>query len=341
MRAFEILNEMIIRARAQGGETVIAHRDSIWIVNPYHPGSEEQEAALVSDISARTGLEGESLNDLIENTRSMRPDVLVGHIYGGVLELDSVGSMRANPESSLLIKKVVKQLGLGGVIRNHLNDEGDDEDNKEEVTANAILGRIPNVVYHGTNTNYIYDILKVGLAPNDNRNWSEVGKFRDKIFLTANFSEAMFHANRQASHQKSSPVVVATRIPDRNRIVADFDIVDQLYGHGDLADSQGYTGSANFGTSHSQKVQKYSPKTNFTREVGTFAYRGRIPSINFTGVYLATGEKGTMMTDQNKSPIFKRADVMNALEMLSEYDFYDPDFDPSASEDDWDEQDTY
>lgn len=327
MRAHEILNEMVIRHHEQGGEWVIAFQDSIWITKA------QIEPEVAEEIAARTGMQPEESIYDFNTWAEERPDILTGHLHGGMLEVDGVTSMKLHPQSSILVKKVVKALGLGGALVNRSDYDG--EEYQDEVTPGEMLGRIPDIVYHGTNARFIYKILRVGIAPNTNANWEEIGSFNDRVFFASNFREAVFQANRQAEKHKSAPIVIATRIPDRTKITLDFDVAASLYGPGSGKLEPAYAKKAY--ASSAAAVQAASPKMDFTREIGTFAYKGRVPSSMFVAFYVP-GSSG-MMTNENIVEIKSRQEMFDAMDMIEDFGYFDPSFDPDedGDEDDWDQ----
>lgn len=281
MRLHQLLNEMIVRYRRKRGADlwVIAHRENIWVVDSQ--GDEPEE--VLTDIRERTGLTGETAEQMIEDAREERPDILIGNLYMGTLRIDNWVSIAQHPTASPLVAKVIRQLGLKAVVSRTPTPDRDDEDIR--YAAKKVTGELPEVFYHGTNMKYLLPILRKGLMPTANHNWAAMGvtNFRDKIFLTASFTDAREHAAGQARRLDSVPLVIATRIPDPSKITMDYDVANTFYGHayGD-ADKQGYSRSRNYGTNpNTAEIQKYNAGTDFTRQIGIIAYQGRIPASFF------------------------------------------------------------
>lgn len=335
MRAFEILNEMVLRTeRTEDNENVIAHRDSIWLVP-----DEDIPADVSEDIAARTGLEpSDTYANFQEQGYDGRPDVIFGVIDGETLYLTNRDDAGHNPVTSLLIKKVVHQLGLRKVETNYV----DGEEEVDEITYKGeMLGRIPDVVYHGTASRYIGAILRQGIGPNSNANWPKVGKFHDRVFLTARKGYAKFHANR-ALESGGIPIIVATRLPDRNLIDLDFDVAGTYYGSDHArTQSAGYSSSmkttGHYAHAHTttQEIIKRNAGTDYTRESGVFAYKGRIPASFIQFYVVPGGADGEKYIDDHAVRVAP-ADILKALDMIEEYGFYDPDYEPEEQEDDED-----
>lgn len=341
MRYAELLNEMLFRHREEGGNLVIAHRDSIWLLAGF---PDEPDEDVLTDIARHTGLGADAssynLDSFVDEIRDERPDILLGHLNGDTLSVETP-TFALNPRSSLLIKKVAHALGVSRVEASEPEDDGDSVEVKH--ARSELVGRIPDVVYHGTNAGALRRLLRVGISPTHGEgNWSEVGKFVDRVFLTARFGEAAFHANRQARRHHTVPVIVATHLPDRSRIALDYDIGTNLYGAERISQERGYraardklpTMSRDWAERRAQRIQTFSPKTDFTREMGTFAYRGRIPASQFVGIYLPAGGEGAVVSGDpdNNLLITDRAELLRAISMIEDFGFYDPDYRPDEDE---------
>lgn len=335
MRAFEILNEMVVRTpRIDDNENLIAHRDSIWLVP-----SEDIDPEVMADIAERTGLTAaNTFYSLEEEGRDSRPDILFGYLDDDSLHIMANDDTGLNPITSLLIKKVVKQLGLRSVDQNQMDGDGSEYD--ETTYRHEMQGRIPDIVFHGTNSRFMNEIRSKGLGPNENANWARVGKFYDRVFFASRQQYAQFHANRTAE-KGGVPIIIATRLPDRNLIVPDFDVAGTYYGaEHKRTGAAGYTGTMK-GSGHYahsgesiKMINKHSPKTDFTRESGVFAYRGRVPASFFEYMIVpgnSDGEDGARL-DQHAVRVAPE-DFAKAMDMIEIYGFYDPHYQ------DWDDDD--
>lgn len=312
------LTEMIVRHRSAGGSLVVAHRGSIWVLD-----RDEDESEALEDIATRTGLKADSVDDLHE-LADERPDVLVADIWKDELFL-GYSRFGQNPETSLLFKKVVQQLGLKGVRVSTVTSDGDDE----EITfdRHELQGKIPELVFHGTCSIHIRAILRTGLVPESgNRNWE---KFRfPRVFMTASFAEATFHANRTAKAHKGHPVVIATRIPDRSKIGFDFDVAARFVTDLGAIDRHGYTTAmGHVDRASADEIAKFSPKTDYTREAGTFSYDGRVPASFFVSFTISSEAGVTLNPDRMKNiTLTDPKDLVRAIDMLDDLGYYDPDY---------------
>ena len=343
MRAFEILNEMVVRHQDPGGEYVLAHRDSIWV---FSDGGAIPEPVL-DDIEHRTGLQGNTFWDF---QQMERPDIVTGSIHNGYFHRDGTDTMQAHPASSLLLKKIVKHFDLEGVM---FDEMGVEDSEQTEVSHWEMEGKIPEIMFHGTNSMHLDEIRRMGLAPNHNANWPGVGKFYDRVFLTSSLSYAMYHANRSAGeaskHERGVvPMVVATRLPDRNLIDADFDVAGTFYGPDhERTRGAGYDEAMSAAKAYGNewnphhKVAKHSPKTDWTRETGVISYKGRIP-VSFFKHFVVPGsaEHENMLTMQEGRQI-DVSEIQKAISVVQDFGYYDPyhdQFEDDEQDDDrWEE----
>lgn len=328
MRYNEILNEMIIRTnnRLTNSNIILAHGANIWIFD--YDGGFSKSA--IKEITKETGLTGfTDANELMSEAEN-RPDLLVASYYNGELYVDGMKASH-HASSSVLLKKVAKFLGVDIVNQNNSSYEGDDVNTP--YTTSEMIGDIPNVVYHGTSLKFINQILKTGLRPNDNSNWENVGKFHDLIFLTADINVARFHANKSVDKYKEPAVIIETKIPDRNKIKMDYDVAYTFHGNKNVPNS--YANSLKkdlnpYQKNKIKKIQKYNPKTDFTKLTGIFAYSGAITPPNFVKIF--TNFSDEYLTQDNAYEFNNLTDFEKALEMYWNFGFYDPEYEPELDD---------
>lgn len=329
------LFEMVVRHHSNNPSLVLAHNGNIWVIGY------DDEKSILDDIEDRTGFMAGQIFDLEpSNVNDTRPDIFAATIHKDKLYVNGM-VMDRSPRSSLLVKKIVNELGLDGVVLTRYNEQ--DYEVEEEIPRHQMVGNIPDVVYHGTTTRHIRKILRTGIAPNDNENWSKVGKFRDLVFFASDPHTAIFHANSQADGNHHVPVLIATRLPDRARIVADYDVSATFYGPDhEESERAGYDdtidrihGDRSFHRDRIEAVRKHSPKTDFTREIGIFGYRGRVPASHFVSFTMPIGEDAKIGED-NTETFDTKEDLLAALEIVEEFGFYDPEMRFLDDEDDED-----
>lgn len=339
MRYADILNEMLIRYQPDelgDSALVVAHRDSLWIIPSRGTGDGRLDRRIKADIRKRTGLRLNDLDDLqYGDPRDGRPDIFFGRISDGVLYVDGRAPAAShNPMTSPLVKKVAQHLRIHDVKMEFLGDDGDDYQ-----TSIMPHGDIPEIVWHGTHSGVLHKILKTGIRPTETGNWGDI-KFKNKIFLTSIENFAMYHANGQARAAGTQAVVLGTRIPDRSKITLDFDVARSFIGPDRRhTDREGYTqltkkDEADYDKNRVRAIRKHSPGTDWTRATGVFGYRGWIPPSFFQTVFMAPAPYGEAepMTSYNLIPLINRKELMDAIAMIHEHGFYDPDYEPEEDE---------
>ena len=322
------LDELFIRYKTPGVHTdyhLIAHRENIWLYNREDMDNEQ----LVADIQQRTGLTGDDLDDLSQQATD-RGDLITGVYHasrGEFWHQGDPGYMTHNPVASQYFKKLIAFLGVDVVQGNRFTGMDDTE---VETMRHEMEGRIPDEMYHGTNTDAIPRISKLGLAPGEGEgNWDEVGQFEDMVFLTQDYYNAKFHAERQSRELgKGAPVILKVKIPDRTKIVPDFDMATQMGGKAEEVDELGYSGANMFYDKHvvdkRDELAKYNPGSDLTMISGIVGYKGRIPANHITEIHAAlAGEMGDPDNlDYHEFNSWKEFD--EALNIYQDYGYWYP-----------------
>lgn len=159
------------------------------------------------------------------------------------------------------------------------------------------------VMYHGTSSRNLNDIMKRGLVPQSNPdsalrgNWSTIPNYTDKnVYLTTDYDLAKGYADAQVRHDaensiESSPMVLEVRIPDPSKIIPDDDYLNirgsyhawtqlpiekkkRRYG-AQYIDPPEFGGST---TDVSREIAAHDPFTQSIKYNKSVAYRGRIPA---------------------------------------------------------------
>lgn len=335
----DLLTEMVVRTRHDLPAEIIAYKDSIWLLPV--GGIDDIDGSEKDDIVARTGVDPE---DHLSVQLDDRPDILHGRIDGRTLFV--FRHEFQNLTSSLTIKKVMRQLGLTAVEAEHMG--ADENEHTERAGREEVIGRIPDIVFHGTNIKALRSILRSGLRPDtSNRNWRHL-KF-PYVFLTAKFSEAVFHANRQAAKDGETgnhPVVIALRIPDRAQIKLDYDVAQNFETDTDKLRALGYDKREDIQFIR-RRAMKMNSKSDMSRESGIFAYGGRIPPSFFAGFIVGPKSDSYDEDPQFLVPLIHdnisitdKDDLLIAIDMFAEFGFYDPNYNPSDyDEDEFDDED--
>jgi hypothetical protein len=314
------------------GETVIAHRGNVWRFDS--PTKE-----IIDDILANTGVfyrdpDVTDWDDIETFIREERPDIFIGTITDDNF-LKSASYDLSHSSVSPLVKQLVNHLKLNG-FKTSFDGESEDVRHTSE-----LIGNYPDFAYHGTNLFALGKIIKYGLSPSqDNKNnWPF--RFNDKIFLTVDKVGAMFHANNSARKQQTHPVILKIKIPDKTKITIDYDVA-KMYGIEKDLDKEGYAEViARFDKSPQdlrrlETIKKYSPKTDFTKVAGIFAYKGRIPAnyIEWIGYKNDYDSKNGLNTD-NLNILDDKKEWPKFVQMMNEHDFYDPDWEDEDEDQDY------
>lgn len=290
----QLLSELKIidhRADKDDSYTVLTFGPYLWLLDTDIGDAQEAARFLAKELP-------EDVSTQIEE-EGLGTDWLFGIVADNELYLQNLG-MGHDPKSSLLVKKVVKQLNLGGVERQaHMYDEDPEFTQPED-----ILGKIPSVMYHGTTSNALLGpsgILRVGLRPGSQMgksNWQSQGVWHDKVVsLISTIDQAKFHALNAVSsaggaYKGGFPIIIGFNIPDPKRIVADYDVDYQTgmttYPQQHKA-SQKQRGELS-GRERQGRVGRGPRSTS--SDVGVVGYEGRIPAKFIDGVtYFSPNEE--------------------------------------------------
>ena len=276
-----ILSEMFVKGDPEG-ENIVAYRENIWRMGDI-PSDEVRD-----DINNSVGIEAEwegfyDLKDELDNENRM--DVLFGTLLEGgkTLHLDQIGSFKLDPKSSILVKKVVKELGARKIVYPADYNWGDEE----EVPFYGARGKVADVMYHGTTSNYLENILKFGLVPGESKTNYEGISHPNAVFFSSRIEEAQHHAVHTAGKVGGDPVIVNLKVPDPDLLIPDYD-VDM--GAGD-------TGCFDYicHTLRSRQAGNLDTDSfSLSREVGVYGYKGRVPASAIFAYDILMNAEGTM-----------------------------------------------
>ena len=224
------------------------------------------------DINKSIGIEAEwegfyDLKDELDNESRM--DVLFGSLLEGgkILHIEQIGSFKLDPKSSILVKKVVKELGARKVVY----ASGFDFEDEEEIPSYGAKGKIADVMYHGTTSNYLENILKFGLVPGESKTNYEGISHPNAVFFSSRIDEALHHAIHTAGKVGGDPVIVNLNVPDPDLLIPDYD-VDMGAGDTGCFDYICHT------LRNRQAGNLDTDSFSLSREVGVYGYKGRVPA---------------------------------------------------------------
>jgi hypothetical protein len=332
-----------------GQDYIIAYGKDVWIFGidevPY-----EQAHEIIStldldyDLDEDEDLDFHDFQGILED--SGRPDVVIGAIHNGKwLSLSNHGSFVFDPQSSVLIKKIVKQLNLSGVTR----PAGEEE---ETTSKYKIQGQIAKEMYHGTTDKYLENLLKMGLRPGVRKTNYDAISHPNAVFFTSRFEEAAHHAVHTNNKTKSDggnavipmgaaaqrsfyqslsgkPVVLKLKVPDQSLLIPDYDIdVGAENVHYDYISQKLRNRSREYGAKMPGK------SFSLSKEFGIYGYKGRIPPNHIVGIAVALEE--TEYPEVSDFVSLSREETKNYLYTLEHFGEGNPYYDPSDYEDEED-----
>lgn len=295
--------------------TVIAFKDKIFIFNTnilYNTKPSKKELAMLNRMIKHVGLSQYSATNIdrvMEHLESARADVLVGSLNDQKSELFiRDNQLMYSAKSSVLIKKVMDQLGLNKVTSARPSDDGDDV--YYDTYKNEVKGAIPDIMYHGTCGKNALGIFKTGLmAGQAGTNYPRAVKHEQDVFLSSDYENALWHSANSANRQKSFPVILQVRIPDKSKLIPDWDV--------DTSSSQTLWTTNNPLT----RLPYHKPEDSMklSREFGIFGYRGRIPPNFIENVWAkheTLGEGFKQITKEDIVSLETEGYTLKALEEM-------------------------
>jgi hypothetical protein len=326
----KIISEMFVKGH-DDGDNIIAYKENIWKLRM----DIEDDDPVRQEIAQALGIEGEwddiwELKELLEDAG--RTDVLIGEfdLRRDQLSLQRAGSFYLDPKSSILVKKVVKALGARSVVYAP-NDEGE-----EFVGRSSIKGEVADIMYHGTTSNYLPGLLRLGLVPGKKETNYEGISHPSAVFFTSRFDEAQHHAAHTAKKVGGDPVIVELKVPDPALLIPDYD-VDMGAGDTGCYDYICQT----LRDKQSSQSDVDADSFSLSREVGVYGYKGRVPAAAISGYYIlmnAQDELGDTMFYADREQYTEATPEEAAIYVQTKEDFgygslEEPEYE--EEEDDW------
>lgn len=262
---------------------LVAYRDKLFIFDD----DSNLSSIKIHFRAHHPGMEGDwsplSTNDPYELASQLgeaSPDIVAGEYHPEVDSLHLFGGVDLDPLTSLTLKKVVNKLGIRNVSMSGMDATTGEEDMERDYSPRQMAGGVPKIVYHGTYSPELNSILKYGLDPNRGPSkWSKQGIYHSEhIFFTANFDQAKYYAMNAVRNMRSSedtyPIIIELEIPDLSLLYPDFD-------------ADRYTTQPRYYADYERdKYRKSAMKSmGLSREIGKWAYKGRIPAKFIRWVY--------------------------------------------------------
>lgn len=281
-RFIQLFTEMRVVGKPTNEYNIVAAKDKIWVFPDFEVGDGKSQEK-ITDILNVLGIEKESdvyhnFYDLGSDLSEERRDILVGQINGDELEMS--GAFETfDPQSSTLLKKVFAQLNLKTLKMNLDNGE------ESFYWDFQVEDSIPDMAYHGTYSDYLKDIIRLGVRPNmRDSNWGKI-KHTGKIFFSTKFKTAAFHASQAVGSDKGYPVIIKFMIPDKDRIIPDYDMETEAnpnkttHRHYDNITSE-------LGVDFDMQADWSSDR--LSKEMGIYGYKGAIMPKFIKEIYVLT-----------------------------------------------------
>lgn len=256
-------------------------------------------------------------------------EIFVGKVEDGELNYNE-DDYSLSPESSVMIKKIVKTLKLKGV---NTQDRGGETGYTSKY---EIKGEIPNTFYHGTSGKYIKDILRLGLRPNRvQSNWIDQNIIHENtIFFTSKRSVANGHANMTGTKTKNIPIVIRFKVPNKDLIIPDYDI-DNLGSKSNYEDVRARVKNVEDSKDH------YKTSYALTKEAGIYGYNGSIMPINIDKVYVNKQyfyNPNKLYDDNADWEEYDIDEFKSIFDRYEEMDMWVNDYDWELMKDEWEEE---
>jgi len=272
----DIVKELRVSGDLDGAQWLVAYKDKVWLFP-----DEDLGYARGAIEHALHQQELETIDNVVQVAEE-DPGVIVGRLQNKILYIYGQSNFAPDPRTSIALKKIVSQLKLKGV------EKSTGDDSSELIKKSKIKGTLPDTVYHGTSSKYLRKILSTGLrAAESGTNYPNAISHSDLVFFTSRPDEAKYHAvhtvdhlagrtnvRRQFSSPMTIPVILEMSIPDKDKVVPDFDVSALSSDEKPLSPS-GY-----------KALQKEKIPRQQSQETGIFGYRGRIPASFIKYVYV-------------------------------------------------------
>lgn len=171
-----------------------------------------------------------SLYALANSWTTSRPDLLIGALSSNTKVLTVLGGgVSLDPGCSVVVMEIANLLKVESVRRMLIVGPTYDV---WHTPFDAIRGRIPSILFHGTSEIYLDCIWDKGLRLDQPPNWQSGS--RGSVCMTATPQTAAFHARRTAEYKGGCPIVVALRRPWL--LKADWDVINQVVNNPQVPD---------------------------------------------------------------------------------------------------------
>lgn len=302
-----ILQELIVkdfRSENEKSHYVAAWKDKMFVFDSNTP-TEELNTMLAhfKDHPNSSHFSNISVENLFDNLRDQQ-DLVTGIWYPKDRYL-SVSTISISPTTSRVLRDVARQLKVKKV--GAMTDDSDG-DGYAEYPIKKLLGKLPDILYHGTSTVYIESILKHGLLTRQesgaDTNWKGF-EHENVIFFSADKENAYFQGTQTAMEQGGFPIFLEVRIPFKSLIIPDADADPQR-----TVDDYAHL--------EPDRYSKYgiSPE-QMSLHTGRIGYRGKILPQHILWIYFKVYDY------QEKKTKMKKMRPKTLQRVLDRFDFED------------------
>ena len=351
----KILNELKVHGYKQSfeGKNIISISGDIFI---YDDENEDEVAEKLEELYDIDFYDIDDDDGVIDNKT-----IIKGSIQDNMLHVDVGTDESPVTSTNSQLKQIVKQLGLDSVRVNatSFKSSGEEEDINYEISREEILKTIDKkTFYHGTSYKNFANIINKGIIPTQKTNFTNI-IHENSIFITTKLEKAFFHAETAAGKDNSIPVIIYTRIPDKDKLVLDYDVAVKYYGREhEITEMLGYDivlHSALKGDmeaieyiypanklKHLKSWERIADKNSLNTKLGSFGYTGKILPNHFIGFSVDSEavaltkiaddiglEYEELLTNHEENgELFRdiksfKASVEHFYELYKENDFYD------------------
>lgn len=271
-----LLYEMKVVGEPQADTLLIAFYDVIFLFKEHELESYKQK--ILDKIKLLYPDYNETKFNLIKNLRELTnivndtlEDVIIGYI-DSEKTLHFLNTLPRDYRVNGLPKKVVDTLKRKEYIgKFEFVKEPDTKVRKDNEKI---------IVYHGTNSDKISDIIRNGLLRGKETDWEDLGDIiNDRLFFTIDVEQALFHANRTSKLDRnenkfnSFPVILKVVLPDKTKLEPDYD-VERMTGEDKI-----------YGVQDKRTVIKID-SMKLSKELGIYSYKGDVYPNHIVSVFI-------------------------------------------------------
>jgi hypothetical protein len=267
----------------------VAYKDRVFIVSDASKMNKvikhlRQHPSFKRDKKDYDPLQDTTPHNVMNTASEYSPDIVAGYYNEDDGSINVNTGADSNPKSSLLVKKIAKQLRLNSVTKQKTSFDGESDDTLT-YSPDELDGGVPKIVFHGTTASHLNKILHLGLDPGRGEsNWKRTGVFNyEHIFFAATFDIAEYYAHNAVAATKgydNYPIVIEFTVPDPAKLGPDYD-ADRLS-----------TKDNHFNGPKHKHGKSDMSSMGLSREVGKWSYNGRIPPKFIRWVYYLNRDEG-------------------------------------------------